>query len=121
MKFPGGMMSRSSARSMPMSDSEGPDDPTPEEAEPASASAAGVPSSVSNSGGGFKRTYGRRGAKPPTRKGRGSASRSRGQAKVERVMHEFKTGSLKSSSGGKVSARKQAIAIALSEAGLRRR
>lgn len=37
-------------------------------------------------------------------------------AKVEKVMHEFKYGTLKSSSGAKVKSRKQAIAIALSEA-----
>jgi hypothetical protein len=36
-------------------------------------------------------------------------------AKVERVMKEFKSGSLKSSSGKKVTSRKQAIAIGLSE------
>lgn len=35
--------------------------------------------------------------------------------KVEKVMHEFKTGKLKSSSGEKVKNPKQAIAIALSE------
>lgn len=35
--------------------------------------------------------------------------------KVEKVMHEFKQGSLRSSSGGKVTSRDQAIAIALSE------
>lgn len=35
--------------------------------------------------------------------------------KVERVMHEYKEGSLKSSSGQKVVKRDQAIAIALSE------
>lgn len=35
--------------------------------------------------------------------------------KVEKVMHEYKTGKLKSSSGDKVTSRKQAIAIALSE------
>jgi hypothetical protein len=39
------------------------------------------------------------------------------QAKVERVMHEFKEGDLKSSTGAKVKSRKQAVAIALSEAG----
>ena len=39
------------------------------------------------------------------------------QTKVERVMHEFKEGDLKSSSGDKVTSRKQAIAIGLSEAG----
>jgi hypothetical protein len=37
--------------------------------------------------------------------------------KVEKVMHEFKEGDLKSSSGDKVKNRKQAIAIALSESG----
>jgi len=36
--------------------------------------------------------------------------------KVEKVMHEFKAGTLKSSSGQKVTKRKQAIAIGLSEA-----
>jgi hypothetical protein len=35
--------------------------------------------------------------------------------KVHKVMHEYKVGSLKSSSGKKVTNRKQAIAIALSE------
>ena len=35
--------------------------------------------------------------------------------KVQKVMHEFKAGSLKSSSGKKVTSRKQAIAIGLSE------
>jgi len=41
--------------------------------------------------------------------------------KVQKVMHEFKEGTLKSGkdgAGGKVESRKQAIAIALSEAGL---
>lgn len=37
--------------------------------------------------------------------------------KEEIVMGEFKRGSLKSSSGKKVTNRKQAVAIALSEAG----
>lgn len=36
--------------------------------------------------------------------------------KVRKVMHEFKVGTLKSSSGRKVTKRDQAIAIALSEA-----
>ena len=36
---------------------------------------------------------------------------------VERVMHEYKEGDLKSSSGDKVKSRKQAVAIALSESG----
>lgn len=39
------------------------------------------------------------------------------QRKVGKVMHEFKEGTLKSSSGQKVKSPKQAIAIALSEAG----
>lgn len=38
------------------------------------------------------------------------------RAKVKQVMREFKAGKLKSGSGGKVTSRKQAIAIALSEA-----
>ena len=37
-------------------------------------------------------------------------------AKVKRVLGEFKSGVLKSSSGAKVTKKKQAIAIALSEA-----
>jgi hypothetical protein len=36
---------------------------------------------------------------------------------VSRVMHEFKHGELESGRGGKVKSRKQAVAIALSEAG----
>jgi hypothetical protein len=40
------------------------------------------------------------------------------QAKVGRVMREFKSGELKSSSGQKVTNPKQAIAIGLSEAGI---
>lgn len=36
--------------------------------------------------------------------------------KVGKVLHEFKAGSLKSSSGQKVTNKKQAVAIALSEA-----
>lgn len=38
------------------------------------------------------------------------------QAKVEKVMGEFKAGKLRSSSGKVVKSRKQAVAIALSEA-----
>ena len=38
--------------------------------------------------------------------------------KVEKVMGEFKRGKLKSSSGKKVKSRKQAVAIAMSEAGM---
>lgn len=36
--------------------------------------------------------------------------------KVEKVMHEYKEGDLKSSSGDKVKSHKQAVAIAMSEA-----
>ena len=38
------------------------------------------------------------------------------QRKMQKVMHEYKHGQLKSSSGKKVVDRKQAIAIAISEA-----
>lgn len=38
------------------------------------------------------------------------------QEKVGKVMHEFKHGKLRSSSGDKVKSRKQAIAIGISEA-----
>lgn len=38
------------------------------------------------------------------------------QSKIGKVMHEFKEGKLKSSSGDKVTRRKQAIAIGISEA-----
>jgi hypothetical protein len=41
---------------------------------------------------------------------------SRGRGKVKKVMHEYKEGSLKSGGKKKVRSRKQAIAIALSEA-----
>lgn len=37
--------------------------------------------------------------------------------KVEKVMHEFKEGDLKSGSGRMVTNRKQAVAIAMSESG----
>jgi len=36
--------------------------------------------------------------------------------KISKVMHEFKSGKLKSSSGDKVQNRKQAVAIGISEA-----
>ena len=45
-----------------------------------------------------------------------SKTATKGKAKIEKVMHEYKEGSLKSSTGGKVKDRKQAVAIALSEA-----
>jgi len=38
------------------------------------------------------------------------------QEKVEKAVHEYKHGELKSSSGQKVTSRKQAVAIGLSEA-----
>jgi len=46
---------------------------------------------------------------------------TKAQKKVEKVMSEYKSGALKSSSGQKVKSRKQAIAIALSEAGMARK
>ena len=39
-------------------------------------------------------------------------------AKIRKVMREFKAGTLKSSAGEKVANQRQAIAIALSEAGM---
>jgi len=41
---------------------------------------------------------------------------SRGRGTVERVMHEYKEGGLKSGGNKKVSSHKQAVAIGLSEA-----
>lgn len=43
------------------------------------------------------------------------------QAKVAKVMREFKSGKLKSSSGEAVKSPKQALAIALSQAGMSRK
>jgi hypothetical protein len=43
-------------------------------------------------------------------------STSKGRGKVKKVMHEHKERTLKSESGKKVTTRKQAMAIALSEA-----
>lgn len=40
----------------------------------------------------------------------------KGKGKIHKVMEEYKEGTLKSSSGAKVKNRKQAVAIALSEA-----
>lgn len=43
--------------------------------------------------------------------------KAKGAKKVQKVMHEFKTGTLHSGKGGKVvKSRKQAVAIAMSEA-----
>jgi hypothetical protein len=41
--------------------------------------------------------------------------------KVHKVMGEFKRGTLRSGSGAKVKSREQAVAIAMSEAGLSRK
>ena len=45
-----------------------------------------------------------------------SSSSTEGRAKTEKVMHEYKQGTLKSGGEKKVKSRKQAVAIALSEA-----
>lgn len=45
-----------------------------------------------------------------------ATSRAKGGRKITKVMREYKRGTLRSSSGGKVRKRKQAVAIALSEA-----
>jgi hypothetical protein len=45
-----------------------------------------------------------------------SGASSKGRQKVHKVMKEKKEGTLKSGSGKKVTSRKQAVAIALSEA-----
>ena len=46
----------------------------------------------------------------------GKSSSSKGKKKVDRVMQEHKHGTLESGSGKKVKSRRQAVAIALSEA-----
>jgi hypothetical protein len=51
-----------------------------------------------------------------TRKTRGRKKVGKGRRKVKKVMGEYKRKSLRSSSGRKVKKRKQAVAIALSEA-----
>jgi hypothetical protein len=43
------------------------------------------------------------------------------KAKVAKVMREYKAGKLKSSSGDKVTSRDQAVAIAMSEAGYKKK
>jgi hypothetical protein len=43
---------------------------------------------------------------------------SKMQKKVAKVMREYKSGKLKSSSGNKVTSHDQAVAIAMSEAGI---
>ena len=47
--------------------------------------------------------------------------KSKGQKKIATVMKEYGKGKLKSSSGKKVTSQKQAVAIALSEAGMSKR
>ena len=44
--------------------------------------------------------------------------KSKAEKKIAKTMREFKAGKLKSSSGKKVTSQKQAVAIALSEAGM---
>jgi hypothetical protein len=46
---------------------------------------------------------------------------SKMQKKVAKVMREYKAGTLKSSSGDKVTSRDQAVAIAMSESGVKRK
>jgi len=53
---------------------------------------------------------------PAAKKSSAGSTASKGKGKVEKVMHEFKEGDLKSSTGQKVTSRKQAVAIGLSEA-----
>jgi hypothetical protein len=43
------------------------------------------------------------------------------KAKVAKVMREYKSGKLKSSSGDKVKSRDQAVAIAMSESGYKQK
>ena len=50
-----------------------------------------------------------------------SASKKAKRERVREEMHKFKTGTLKSSSGQKVTSRKQAVAISLSESGQSKR
>ena len=48
-------------------------------------------------------------------------SKTKMQDKVAKVMREYKTGKLKSSSGDKVTNQKQAVAIAMSESGMKQK
>lgn len=65
-----------------------------------------------------KKTAAKR-AGPKTKASKKLASSPKARSKVKKVMHEYKEGELHSGSkrGPKVKSRKQAIAIALSEAG----
>lgn len=58
--------------------------------------------------------------KHPDKLGAGAKKRKAlsGKAKIPFVMHEFKKGTLHSGGGGKVTNPKQAVAIAMSEAGM---
>lgn len=47
-----------------------------------------------------------------------ATKKSKKDKKVEKVMGEYKRGELKSGSGATVKSRKQAVAIAMSEAGM---
>ena len=47
--------------------------------------------------------------------------KTKADKKVGKVMSEYKSGKLKSSSGQKVKSRDQAIAIAMSEAGMKKK
>ena len=53
---------------------------------------------------------------PKKRSASTKKSATKGRAKTEKVMHEFKHGTLKSGGKKKVKSRKQAVAIALGEA-----
>lgn len=48
-------------------------------------------------------------------------SKTKMQEKVAKVMREYKAGKLKNSSGDKVTNQKQAVAIAMSEAGVKQK
>lgn len=65
----------------------------------------------------------KKGIKSKTRKIRQEINAGKKEDKVEKVMHEFKEGTLHSGSkkGPKVHSRKQAVAIALSEARKKKR
>jgi len=58
----------------------------------------------------------RRSIRQPVKEEAVATSGSKGKRKVHKVMKEHKEGTLKSGSGKKVKSRKQAVAIALSEA-----
>ena len=47
--------------------------------------------------------------------------KTKAEKKISKVMREYKAGKLKSSSGDKVTSRDQAVAIAMSEAGYKKK